>query len=187
MWWCVYYVVVLPTTTLRGLGSMLTFWVSNKYICIKINIIWLNVAFFLSMCHLWMQGVPRCGCGATFLCFLGKCHIWFKTTGLNPDGDENNNNNNKRNGVYWIIYTPYVTSLHKLSSSISQFCSGKQFLLQKITNPVLILVMAQAFSAVTWCFEGTFGSFECTSSLKVVFFSSSGSICLDLRAVWRQM
>lgn len=84
---------------------------------------------FLSMCHLRMQGVPRCGCGATFLCFLGKCHIWFKTAGLNPDGDENNNNNNKRNGVYWIIYTPYVTSLHKLSSSISQFCSGKQFLL----------------------------------------------------------
>lgn len=82
-----------------------------------------------------MQGVPCCECGATFLCFLGKCHIWFKTAGLKPDGDEINNNNNKINWVYWIRYTPYVASLHKLSSTISQFCSGKQFFAVKNNQP----------------------------------------------------
>lgn len=107
-------ILAVQMAALRASVSMLTFWVSDKSIYAQILFlkssklrVFVHVSFMdatSSTLWVWSHVVLIVG-------------VWFKTAGLNPDGDENNNKNKK---VYWIIYTPYVTFLLKLSST-SQF------------------------------------------------------------------
>lgn len=80
-------------TALRAFVSILIVWVSNKSICTNTNIKKLKVACFRP-CVIF-------GCnkfhvvGVEPHCFVswGNATFDLKTTGLNPDGDENNNKN----------------------------------------------------------------------------------------------
>lgn len=125
---------------------------------IKCTFLFLPPRCVIYSCDFKFPFVYVCVCGATLLGFTVKCHVWFQTSELNRDKD--------KNWEHWIIYTPHVICVHKLSSTVYSFHSCKQYLVK--ISQFSCQSWLRHFSTVTWGSEGSFGSFECISSLKVV-------------------